>query len=235
MDIFEYEQSPKKITLIARRFPMKVGQRMTRNPITVTPDTTVPEAQAIMKREKIRRLPVLDQNNHLVGIVTELDLIHASPSSATSLDIYEMHYLLSKLKIEKIMTKKVITATEDMPIEEAARIMVDNKISALPVMRGNVLVGIITETDLFKLFIELFGARHKGIRLTLLLPEKKGELAKVSDAISKAGGNIVSFATFEGEDPTNAYCTVKVTGVDKDTLVHVLTPVVEKVVDVREA
>ncbi|MGB9685538.1 MAG: CBS domain-containing protein [Rectinema subterraneum] len=213
---------------------MKVGQRMTRNPITITPDITVPEAQAIMRREKIKRLPVLDSKGKLVGIVTTLDLIHASPSPATSLDIYEMHYLLSKLKVEKIMTRNVITVDEDLPIEEAARIMADNGISGLPVMRGNVLIGIITETDLFKLFIELFGARHKGIRLTLLLPEKKGELAKVSNAITRAGGNIVSFATFEGEDPTNAYCAVKVTGVEKDALIQALTPVVEKVVDARE-
>ncbi len=213
---------------------MKVGQRMTRNPITITPDVTVPEAQAIMRREKVQRLPVLDNNGRLVGIVTSLDLIHASPSPATSLDIYEMHYLLSKLKVEKIMTRQVITVTEDLPIEEAARIMVDNKISGLPVMRGDTLVGIITETDLFKLFIELFGARHKGIRLTLLLPEKKGELAKVSNAITECGGNIVSFAIFEGEDPTNGYCTLKVTGVEKDTLLEAVTPLVEKVVDVRE-
>jgi acetoin utilization protein AcuB len=213
---------------------MKVGQRMTRNPITITPDVTVPEAQAIMRREKIKRLPVLDSKGKLVGIVTTLDLIHASPSPATSLDIYELHYLLSKLKVEKVMTRQVITVDEDLPIEEAARIMADNSISGLPVMRGNVLVGIITETDLFKLFIELFGARHKGIRLTLLLPEKKGELAKVSNAITKAGGNIVSFATFEGEDPTNAYCAVKVTGVEKDALIQALTPVVEKIVDARE-
>lgn len=213
---------------------MKVGQRMTRNPITITPDVTVPEAQAIMRREKIKRLPVLDNKGKLVGIVTTLDLIHASPSPATSLDIYELHYLLSKLKVEKVMTRNVITVDEDLPIEETARIMADNGISGLPVMRGNVLIGIITETDLFKLFIELFGARHKGIRLTLLLPEKKGELAKVSNAITKAGGNIVSFATFEGEDPTNAYCAVKVTGVEKDALIQALTPVVEKVVDARE-
>jgi len=194
---------------------MKVGQRMTRNPITITPDVTAPEAQAIMRREKIKRLPVLDNNRRLVGIVTSLDLIHASPSPATSLDIYEMHYLLSKLHVENVMTKNVITVTEDLPIEEAARIMADNKISGLPVMRGDILVGIITESDLFKIFIELFGARHRGIRLTLLLPEKKGELAKVANAITKCGGNIVSFAVFEGEDPTNGYCTVKVSGVER--------------------
>jgi len=213
---------------------MKVGQRMTRNPITITPDVTAPEAQAIMRREKIKRLPVLDNNRRLVGIVTSLDLIHASPSPATSLDIYEMHYLLSKLHVENVMTKNVITVTEDLPIEEAARIMADNKISGLPVMRGDILVGIITESDLFKIFIELFGARHRGIRLTLLLPEKKGELAKVANAITKCGGNIVSFAVFEGEDPTNGYCTVKVSGVEKDALLAAITPVVEKIVDVRE-
>jgi len=213
---------------------MKVGQRMTRNPITIAPDTAVPEAQAIMRREKIKRLPVIDKDGKLAGIVTSLDLIHASPSSASSLDIYEMHYLLSKLKVDKVMTKNVVTVGEDLPIEEAARIMVDNQISGLPVMRGEVLIGIITQTDLFKLFIELFGARHKGLRLTLLLPEKKGELAKLSGAITKCGGNIISFATFEGEDPTNGYCAVKVGGVDKDTLLAAITPVVEKVVDIRE-
>lgn len=213
---------------------MKVGQRMTRNPITITPDVTVPEAQAIMRREKIHRLPVLDGEGKLAGIVTALDLIHASPSPASSLDIYEMHYLLSKLHVDKVMNKNVITVTEDLPIEEAARIMVDNKISGLPVMRNGVLVGIITETDLFKLFIELFGARHKGIRLTLLLPEKMGELARLSEAITRCGGNIVSFAIFEGEDPTNGYCTLKVTGVEKDILLQAIAPTVEKVVDVME-
>ncbi len=214
---------------------MNVGQRMTRNPITITSDTTVPEAQAIMRREKIKRLPVVDKNDKLIGIVTSLDLIHASPSSASSLDIYEMHYLLSKLKVEKVMTKNVITVTEDLPIEEAARIMADNQISGLPVVRGEVLIGIITQTDVFKLFIELFGARHKGLRLTLLLPEKKGELAKLSGAITKCGGNIISFATFEGEDPTNGYCVVKVSGVDKSVLINAIAPIVEKVVDIREA
>lgn len=213
---------------------MKVGQRMTHNPITITPDTAVPEAQAIMRREKIQRLPILDKSGKLVGIVTSLDLIHASPSPASTLDIYEMHYLLSKLKVESVMTKHVITVTEDLPVEEAARIMADNQISGLPVMRGSVLVGIITESDIFRLFIELFGARRKGIRLTLLIPERKGELAKVSNAITKCGGNIISFAVFEGEDPTNGYCTVKVSGVDRDTLLAALTPIVEKVIDARE-
>ncbi|HCM25068.1 MAG: hypothetical protein A2Z99_02580 [Treponema sp. GWB1_62_6] len=213
---------------------MTVGRCMTKNPVSIHPDVSVPEAQSIMRREKFHRLPVLDKAGKLVGIVTSSDLIHATPSAATALDMYELNYLISKLKIEKVMTRTVLTATEDLPIEEAARLMADKNISGLPVMRGDVLVGIITESDLFKLFIELFGARHAGIRLTVLLPEKKGELAAVATAIAKAGGNIVSLATFDGDDPTNSYCTIKVEGVLRQTLLEAVTPLVERVVDVRE-
>lgn len=213
---------------------MNVGLCMTKNPVTIGPDMSVPDAQAIMRREKIHRLPVLDKSGKLVGIVTASDLIHASAAPATSLDIYELHYLISKLKVETVMTKKVVTVTEDLPIEEAARIMADNNISGLPVMRGDVVVGIITESDLFKLFIELFGARHTGIRLTVLLPEKRGELAAVAGAISSLGGNIISLATFDGEDPTNSYCTMKVEGLNRKELVDAVSPLVDRVVDVRE-
>ena len=213
---------------------MTVGRCMTKNPITVHPDISVPEAQAILRREKIHRLPVLDKSNKLIGIVTASDLIHATPSQATALDMYELNYLISKLKVEKIMTKNVVTVAEELPIEEAARIMADSDISGLPVMRGEVLIGIITESDLFKLFIELFGARHPGVRLTLLLPEKRGELAALATAINAAGGNIVSLATFDGEDLTNSYCTIKVEGVPRQKLVDAVAPLVERVVDVRE-
>lgn len=213
---------------------MNVGLCMTKNPVTIGPDMSVPDAQAIMRREKIHRIPVLDKSGKLIGIVTASDLIHASASPATSLDIYELHYLISKLKVETVMTKKVVTVTEDLPIEEAARIMADNNISGLPVLRGDVVVGIITESDLFKLFIELFGARHTGIRLTVLLPEKRGELAAVAGAISSLGGNIISLATFDGEDPTNSYCTMKVEGINRKELVDAVSPLVDRVVDVRE-
>ncbi len=213
---------------------MTVGRCMTKNPVSIHPDVSVPEAQSIMRREKFHRLPVLDKAGKLVGIVTSSDLIHATPSAGTALDMYELNYLISKLKIEKVMCRSVVTATEDLPIEEAARLMADKNISGLPVMRGDILVGIITESDLFKLFIELFGARHAGIRLTVLLPEKKGELAAVATAIAKAGGNIVSLATFDGDDPTNSYCTIKVEGVLRQTLLEAVTPLVERVVDVRE-
>ena len=213
---------------------MTVGRCMTKNPVHVHPDISVPEAQAIMRREKIHRLPVLDKNNKLIGIITANDLIHATPSQATALDMYELNYLISKLKIEKIMKRNLITITEDMPIEEAARNMTDNDISGLPVMRGDVLVGIVTESDIFKLFIDLLGARHSGIRLTVLLPEKKGELAKIATAIAEIGGNIISLASFEGEDPTNSYCVIKIEDVPRQKLVDTVSPLVERVVDVRE-
>ncbi len=213
---------------------MNVGRCMTKNPVTISPDVSVPDAQALMRREKIHRLPVLDKAGKLLGIVTSSDLIHASASSATSLDIYELNYLISKLKVETVMTKKPLSVSEDLPIEEAARIMADNNISGLPVLRGEVLIGIITESDLFKLFIELFGARHVGVRLTVLMPEKKGELAALAGAVAKAGGNIVSLATFDGEDPTNSYCTLKVEDLTRQALVDAVTPFVDRVVDVRE-
>jgi acetoin utilization protein AcuB len=148
--------------------------------------------------------------------------------------MYELHYLISKLTVEKVMTKEVVTITEDLPIEEAARIMADSDISGLPVMRNGVAIGIITESDIFRLFISLFGARHAGVRLTVLMPEKRGELAEVSGAIARAGGNIVSLTTFDGEDPTNHYCTMKVAGLERQALIDVVSPLVERIVDVRQ-
>ncbi len=138
---------------------MLVGERMTRNPITTGPDATISDALAMMRREKVRRLPVVGKKGRLLGIVSEKDLLYASPSPATSLSVWEINHLLSRLHVSDVMTSDVITVTEDVFLEDAARMMADNKIGALPVVRGDTLVGIITETDLFKLFIELFGVR----------------------------------------------------------------------------
>ncbi|MGA2765177.1 MAG: CBS domain-containing protein [Spirochaetia bacterium] len=214
---------------------MLVKERMTRNPITIRPDTPVTEAQAMMKREKIHHLPVLDKDEKLVGIVSEKDLLYASPSPASTLSVYEMTSLLAKLKVEKVMSKNVITAAEDVPLEEAARIMADRGIGGLPIMRGSALVGVITESDLFRVFIELFGARQKGIRVSLTVPNVKGELAKVSAAVSKAGGNIIALGTFLGEDPSLGRVTLKVDGISSDELLGALTPLAKSIDDVRES
>jgi acetoin utilization protein AcuB len=212
---------------------MIVGRRMTRNPITVKPDTPVTDAQALMRREKVHRLPVLDRHGKLAGIVSEKDLLYASPSPASTLDVYELSYLLSKLKVDQVMTKNVVTITTDTPVEEAARVMADNDIGGVPVLEDGHLVGIITESDLFKLFIELFGTRRSGIRATLLVPEQRGELAQLSSAIAERGGNIISMGTFLGDDDRNALVVLKVEGVERDELVRAVQPYVLEVVDVR--
>jgi len=131
------------------------------------------------------------------------------------------------------MTTEVITVTEDTPLEEAARIMADNKIGGLPVVKNGELTGIITETDLFKIFLELLAAREMGVRLTMLVPDEKGVLAKVTGEIAELGGNIVSLGTFLGEDPTNALLTIKVQDVEEKDLVKAMEPLAMEIVDVR--
>lgn len=212
---------------------MNVSHVMTKNPLYIHPEMSVPDARAFMKKEKVGRLPVLDKENRLVGIVTERDLINASPSVATTLDMYEMSYLLSKLKVEKVMKKSVVTVAEDVVVEEAARIMVDNGISALPVMRGDALVGIVSDGDLFKVFIELFGARQPGVRLTMYVSERPGELQKISQAIAERDGNVISLVICDGTDVTNRMCIVKVANVPADELVAAVKPYTLEIVDVR--
>ena len=212
---------------------MLVKERMSHPVITIHADTPVPDALKLMRTESIRRLPIVDKRGRMVGIVSDRDLLHASPSTATSLSIWEVNYLLSKLKVEEVMTKPVITVAEDTPIEEAARIMADNKIGGLPVLRDGELVGIITETDLFNIFVELLGAREPGVRLSLLVPDVPRELAELTKAITEAGGNILALGTFLGESVDNRELTLKVDGVAVDALVAALEPLVERFVDVR--
>jgi acetoin utilization protein AcuB len=212
---------------------MLVHERMSKNPITITEDVPISEALQFMRDQNVRRLPVLNKKGKLVGIVSERDLLYASPSPATSLSIYELHYLVSKIMVDKVMTKEVITVTEYTPLEEAARIMADNKIGGLPVMRDGKLVGIITESDLFKIFTEILGARDMGVRLSMLVPEQPGILAEITRAIADMGGNIISLGTFLGEDPTNRLITVKVADVPEDKLVAEMKTLVLEIEDAR--
>jgi acetoin utilization protein AcuB len=213
---------------------MLVHERMSKNPYTITEDTSVQDALRRMHEVHVRRFPVLDKSGKLVGIVSEKDLLYASPSPATTLSIYEIHYLLAKLTVAEVMKRNIISVTEQTPVEDAARIMTDRKIGSLPVVRDKQLVGIITESDLFKLFQELLGARKQGVRLTMLLPDVKGMLAKITTAIAQRGGNIIALGTFLGEDPTNVLVTIKVADVPKEALVETLKPLAVEMIDVRE-
>lgn len=134
---------------------MKVSERMTTPVITALPDLPIQEALNLMGEKGIRRLPIVDKGGRLIGIVSDRDLLHASPSDATSLSVWELNYLLSKVTLKDVMTKSVITVEGDSRIRETARIMVDKKIHGLPVMDGDSVVGIITETDLFKVLVDL--------------------------------------------------------------------------------
>jgi acetoin utilization protein AcuB len=211
---------------------MLVGERMSFPVISVSPDMPIIDALNLMKRERIRRTPVI-KDGKLVGIVSDKDLLNASPSPATSLSIWELNYLLSKIRISDVMTKKVLTVTEDTPIEEAARIMADNKIGGLPVMRDDHVTGIITETDLFKMFLELMGAREAGVRATVLVLDEPGQLAKLTGAIAEKGGNIIAFTQFKGKDPSNRQVTLKVTGLTEEQVNNEIEPMVKSILDIR--
>jgi acetoin utilization protein AcuB len=212
---------------------MLVKDRMTANPVTVTPDTAVSEALSTMRQNNVRRMPVLDRKGRLVGIISEKDLLYASPSPATSLNVYEIGYLLSKLKIKEIMAKNVITITGDAPLEEAARIMVDNHVSGLPVVEGDRVVGIITETDIFKILLEMMGAREAGIRVTLQVHDQPGTLRDIAGAITSTGGDILTLGTFYSADGGHGTLVVKVSGVTKDALISALEATGVKIIDIR--
>jgi acetoin utilization protein AcuB len=211
---------------------MLVGQRMSRPVFTITPDLPITEALSLLKRNDVRRAPVVKRGK-LVGIVTIADIMNASPSQATSLSIWEVNYLVSKITVKDVMTKDVVTVPENMPIEDAARLMADTKIGGLPVMRGKEIVGMITETDLFKIFLEMMGARQVGLRASFLVPNQAGELAKVSKLVFKSGGNILSLGTFAGESPSNTLVTLKVEGIEPDALRTLLEPIALEIQDIR--
>lgn len=213
---------------------MLVRERMSHPVITIQPEMPIMEAHELMLKERIRRLPVINRWNRLIGIVSEKDLLHAEPSDATSLDVWEVHYLLSKITVTEVMTRDVITITEDTPLEEAARIMADNKIGGLPVLRDGNLVGIITETDLFLVFLELLGAREDGIRLAVLVSNTPGELVQLTKTIFDIGGNILALGTFLGESCDNREVTIKVAGVSIQDLKEAIEPFVERIVDIHE-
>ena len=214
---------------------MFVRDRMRSPPVTVRANTPFQDALKLMGDHQFRRLPVVNKKGKLVGIVSERDLLHAAPSSATSLSIWEMHHLLAKLQVKKVMTKDVITTTPDTPVEDAASLMVTHKIGGLPVVDGhNDIVGVITETDIFETFVEMFTGGHAGLRLTLEVPERKGVLSLLSSTILGLGGSIESVGSFYGEVAGERRLVVKVRDVSKGQLVETIEALGDHVVDARD-
>ncbi|MDX1613830.1 MAG: CBS domain-containing protein [Candidatus Promineifilaceae bacterium] len=211
---------------------MLVKERMSQPVVTVTPEMPIMEALQLMKKQRIRRTPVV-KDGQLVGIISDRDLLNASPSDVTSLSVWEINYLLGQIHVEEVMTRDVITVDVSTPLEVAARLMADNSIGGIPVTDDGEVVGLITETDLFKIFLEILGAREPGLRVSAMVPERPGTLARLTRAVADAGGDFMSFGVFYGEDSSNREVTFKVTGVDEATLRRVISPLVERVVDVR--
>jgi acetoin utilization protein AcuB len=178
---------------------MYVRNRMTVNPITVSPDTMIATALELMREKSINRIPVV-KDEKLVGIITERKLMEVSPSSATSLSIFEINYLLSKTKVEQVMTKKVVTVAPDDLLEVAALKMRDNRVGGLPVVENGKVVGIITESNIFDAFIEIMGFRERGSRISILIQEDRpGVLAELAQTVATCDINITHLAICHGE------------------------------------
>ena len=188
---------------------MLVRDVMTKNPITIDVKASIREANDLMQKNNINKLPVLDKSGSLVGIITANDLQRAAPSEATTLDMYELSYLLSKLTVEKTMVRKVFTVQETETVEAAAKIMSDGDFGCLPVMKDKLLVGIITDSDLFKMFIEMFGTREPGIRVTINMSDECGSLSTYTQKVAQKKGKIISLVTSPASDTEHRIVTLK--------------------------
>lgn len=168
-----------------------------RNPITISPDASFFEARNLIQEKGVRHLPVVDKNNSIIGIVTDRDIRKVGPSEATLLSVQEINYLLGKLKVSNFMTpkNKLITITPDTLIEEAVQLMHDNKIGCLPVLENDKLYGIFTETDALNHFVDIFGLKEKGTRLSIALEDKPGSMLGILEIIKKHNINIISIVT----------------------------------------
>ena len=180
---------------------MNVAKRMMRNPVHVDENDSMKKAMDLLREHEIRHLPVLKDGEKLVGILSERDIKQASPSPATALEIREIYYLLDKVKVKQIMTRRPYTISSTAPIEEAALILREKKIGCLPVVEEGRLVGIITETDILDAFIESMGVSGPGYRVELALPNRPGMLYEVLKLLKDFDVNIVSVATAAHEDP----------------------------------
>ncbi|MBE2193867.1 MAG: CBS domain-containing protein [Anaerolinea sp.] len=196
---------------------MLVGQHMVHHVHTVSPTTNYREARELMKTWRIRRLPVVE-HGRLVGIISEKDLLLTAPSPATTLSVYEIYTLLDKLEVKQFMKHPVITVGPDCPLQDAAQIMLTNKIGCLPVMRAGDLAGIITETDIMRVLVNLLGGGEPGLNFTVRIKDEPGTLASVASAVAQAGGNIVSITS----SPHSGEVNIKEQGANIDKLRQLL-------------
>lgn len=177
---------------------MYVSDWMTAKVFTLEPDDYLSDALTLMKEKNIKHLPVV-KGGRLKGLISDRNIKEYSPSKATSLDIYELHYLLAKTKIKELMTTKVVTPPPDTPVEEAAMLMLDKSIGCLPVLEDNSLVGIISDKDIYRALVDITGVRHGGNRICVTIEDRGGSIKEVADIIRKNNFRLQGILTsYEG-------------------------------------
>ncbi len=215
---------------------MFVKDRMTPDPTTGYPEMSVTDAQDLMKSGGFRHLPIVDESGKLIGLITKGSLASALPADTSNLSRFEVSYVLAKIKVRSIMVEDVVTATPDTPIEIAARMMADNLIGCLPVLEDEKLVGIITDRDLFFTMVSLLGARSAGIRVTIMQPDRAGEVARLTTAIAKAGGYLsVSVGYYPPEHPDHWISVYKVQNITEGKLIETINNLGDAtILDIRQ-
>ncbi len=214
---------------------MYVSDWMTKKVIILYPDDHLSDAISMMKEHGIKHLPVL-QNDKLIGILSDRDIKEYSPSKATALDIFELHYLLAKTQVRDVMKSNVVTTASDTPVEEAAMIMLDRNIGCLPVLDQGNLVGIISDMDIFRALVDITGVRHGGYRVFLTIEDRAGSIKDVADIIRKHNfrlqGILTSYAGVK-EGYRNVVIRTKGTG-DYDSLKAELEKTYPKCCQIKE-
>jgi len=194
---------------------MFVSEWMSRKVFTVSPESSISDALTLMKEKKIKHVPVV-KDERLKGIISDRDIKEFSPSKATTLDVYELHYLLATSKVKDLMKTKIITTTPDTPVEEAAMLMYDREIGSLPVLDDGKLVGIISDRDIFKVLVDITGVRHGGHRVNLIVEDRPGSVREVADIIREHGFNLQSILTsYEGVEPGYRNVVIRANGSGK--------------------
>lgn len=215
---------------------MFVRDYMTRHPVMVEPEMSIIEAQDIMAETNVRHLPVAGEGKRLLGLLTR-QRMRIPPTELASLNVWEITRFLSNMAVKDVMVKRknVITTIPDIALEEAAKIMTENRIGSLPVLEDGIVVGIITEIDMMIQLNELLGGNEPGVRITLRMPNQKGELAKATGAISEQGWGIyASGGVKTPKDPDHWDCVIKVRDVSQEDLIAVLEQIEgHEIIDVR--
>jgi acetoin utilization protein AcuB len=209
---------------------MLIRDWMTKDVITVGPETSMMKASKLMREHKISRLPVVDESNRLLGIVSDRDLKEASPSKATSLDMHELYYLLSEIRVKDIMTKTPLAVKPSETVEKAAVLMMNNNFGGLPVVDENLkVVGIITDSDVFKVLVNITGVTEGGVQLAFSLPNTQGSLKAVMDDLKDYNARVISVLTsFSHSDEGHRAVYIRIQDPDKTMLTRMVDDLSKK-------